>query len=181
MIRFSLSFVLFVVLGLPLASAATLKVDPAASEFRVDVKATGHSFELYLNSYQADISFDEGGAVERADFSFKCANLKSDNGKRDKKMLGWLEHETYSNISFELKDIVSGADGLEGHGELTMHGVSKPLVVSFTKEESAGKVTLRGSSMVDHREFGLDVITMFFMKVNPELNISFTLVGTLEQ
>lgn len=157
--------------------AAPFVVDPAESTFRVDVKATGHSFEVAVDTYQADIVLDESDHPTKADFSFNVKSLVSDNGKRDKKMLKWLESDTYQQISFSLTEVKEDSRGKVGYGTLTMHGVSKPVEVPFSISEKEGKVVLSGSAMVDYENFGLEVITMFFMKVKPELNISFELVG----
>lgn len=163
---------------LPLA-AGQLKVDESASEFRVDVGATGHSFELFLEAYQSDIVLTEGGQVESASFAFDMKDLKSDNKKRDRKMLAWIEHETTPTIRYELERIDTQGDGSKaGVGTLTMHGVTLPLQVPFEVEREGGTTTLVGGTTVDYRDYGLEVITMFFMKVKPELEISFRLVGT---
>ncbi|WP_246462747.1 YceI family protein [Pelagicoccus albus] len=162
------------------AFAAPIKIDYQNSEFVVDVGATMHSFEVVLNDYKADLALGEGGALEKAEFSFACTDLESDNAKRDKKMLRWLETESYPQISFSLKEVKDGPEGAVGVGDLTMHGMTRTVEVPFTIEKDGSKVVLKGSSVVDHRNYDLEVITMLLMKVYPELEISFTLVGTTD-
>ncbi len=161
--------------------AAPVHVDPDASDFRVDVKATGHSFEVLLDSYATAIELDDSGALVKADFSFDCAALDSDSKKRDKKMLDWLEAEAMPKISFTLKEVKEEAGALVGIGDLNLHGVSKEISVPFSMTKEGSQVTLEGSATVDHQEYGLEIITMFFFKVDPELKISFKLVGNVEQ
>lgn len=163
------------------ASGGPITVDPAASEFEVSVKATGHSFEVLLTEYKANLSLDENGDLQTAEFAFAPTALDSDSKKRDKKMLGWLESDTYKEISFRLDKVEDRPEGKVGIGQLTMHGVTKPVEVAFTKTIEGGKVTLKGEAVVNHEDFELEVITMFFFKVDPELKIAFTLVGTVEQ
>lgn len=159
-------------------SAAPLRIDRDSSEFRVDVRATGHAFELFLEAYQSNIVFADNGSVDSAVFGFDMKHLKSDNKKRDRKMLEWIEYETNPLIRYEL-DSVEEVDGKAvGVGTVTLHGVSKPVRVPFEVVREGDKVTLTGDAVVDYRDFGLEVITMFFMKVKPELEISFKLVGT---
>lgn len=169
-------------LSLPLwaLESAPVYLDYGASEFRVDVKATGHSFEVLLDTYNAAIEVNDSGGLEKADFSFAVTDLASDNKKRDKKMLGWLESDAIPKISFTLKEVQQRETGPVGIGDLTLHGVTRSVEVPFSTDVEAGKVTLSGTANVDHREYGLEVITMFFMKVRPELQVSFSLVGTLD-
>lgn len=156
-------------------------VDPASSEFRVDVKATGHSFAVLLNEYTAKIDVSSGGSLEKADFSFASHALDSNSAKRDKKMRKWLESDTVPTIHFRLKSVDKEGTSLVGLGDLTLHGITKPVVVPFSIEKAGDKVTINGTATVDHQDYGLEVITMLFFKVDPELKVSFTLVGKVEE
>ncbi len=161
--------------------ATPVHVDPDASDFRVEVSATAHSFDVLLDSYATVIELDDSGELVKAEFSFDCAALDSDNKKRDKKMLGWLEAESMPKISFSLKEVKKEGASLVGIGDLSMHGVTKEISIPFSMTKEGSQVTLEGSATVDHQEYGLEIITMFFFKVDPKLEISFKLVGTLDQ
>lgn len=163
-----------------MAFGSQLSVDKEHSEFVVDVKATAHSFPVVLNDYTTAIEMGADGKVTAAKFWFSPTKLESDSKKRDKKMRGWLEVETYPEISFELKEVTEVGGKQVGLGELKMHGISQPVEVPFEVQKSGEKVTLKGVAIVDHTNYDLEVITMLFFKVDPELKISFTLVGTLE-
>ncbi|MDQ8202248.1 YceI family protein [Pelagicoccus sp. SDUM812003] len=178
MIKPLVSFAVFSLLAV-WASAGSVAVDPERSSVEVQVKATGHSFPVVLTGYQADIELSPEAEVSSAKFSFSPTNLVSDNRKRDKKMLGWLEVEAYPRIEFAMTGVEQ--DGNEGRllGELTMHGVTRPVEVPFKIERQGEQVTISGTSTVNHEPFDLEVITMLFFKVNPELNLTFTLVGSI--
>ncbi len=181
MLRKIVFFVLLLSTPFGLLESAPVTLSPESSEFRVDVKATGHSFEVLLDSYTAAIEVAETGVLEKADFSFAVVDLVSDNKKRDKKMLDWLESDSIPQIGFTLKEVQQQGAGMVGIGDLTMHGVTRSVEVPFTAEVEGDQVTLQGTAVVDHTNYDLDVITMFFMKVNPELKVSFKLVGTLAE
>lgn len=161
-------------------ATAPLVLDPDASEFEVNVKATGHSFEVVLDSYEATIDLKPSGELRFAEFSFASSALKSDNKKRDKKMLAWLESDSTPKIRFKLTEVQDRPSGRVGLGELSLHGVTRVVEVPFSVGVEGARATLSGSATIDYTEYGLEVITLFFMKVNPELTVSFTLVGTLE-
>lgn len=158
-------------------SAKPLKVDPEASSAVVEVKATGHSFTVDLTDYEAAISLKEDGSVEAARFTFSPNHLDSDSKKRDRKMLEWIEVESFPKIGFQLMEV---RDGNVAVGNLTMHGQTRQVTFPFEVERSGKLVKISGSAVVDHREFGLEVITLMFFKVKPELQFEFSLVGALE-
>lgn len=160
--------------------AGNFTVDPSQSEFLVDVRATGHSFEVLLNEYSADLEIGQGSELQSATFSFAVEDLDSDKKKRDREMLEWLESETIPEISFVLEKVEENDGQQVGVGQLTLHGVTKTVKVPFTIETSGAQTTVSGNANIDYTEYDLEVITMFFMKVKPELEISFRLVGSLE-
>ena len=176
----SFLFLAALVIGNACAQAGSLAVDTEKSSLDVDVKATGHSFTVNIQAYHPEIVMSPEGKVESVSFSFSPKALKSDNAKRDKKMFGWLEVESHPQISFVMKDIEQ--DGMSGKliGDLSLHGVTQQVEVPFTIDMADDTITINGSSVVDYQDFDLDIITMFFMKVHSEMNLSFSLVGSLE-
>lgn len=165
--------------GAAALGAAPFLVEPEASKLQVEVKATGHGFPVQISGYEADISVSADGSIEAARFTFAPAALVSDNAKRDRKMREWLEAETYPKIEFVLR-AVEVRDGRNfAIGDLELHGEAQRIEFPFEFERSGAKARLSGSATIDYRNYGLEIITMFFMKVKPELELSFELSGEL--
>ena len=112
-----------------LSWAAPLRVDKTQSQVTVDVKATGHSFDVVLTDFAADVDVGGGAdaSVKSAVFRFDPKALDSDNNRRDQKLLEWIEEKTYPEARFELRRVVDGPEGTVGEGSLTLHGVIKAL------------------------------------------------------
>lgn len=177
-------FFLYVFVSVAFAMAVnggTLKVDKELSAFGVDVKASPpHSFTVIAKNYAAEVDIDAAGEVMAATFSFEFADLDSDSNGRDKKMRKWMDVETHPQMRFELTEVRHEGESRIGVGKIWMHGVSQEIEVPFSVEVENGTATLSGTATLDYQNWGLEIISILFFKVKPELNIHFTLVGSVE-
>ncbi len=163
------------------ASAETLKVDKDRSSFGIDVKASPpHSFTVDVTDYVADIKIDSDGEVVSASVSFNFLDLDSDSNGRDKKMRKWMDVEEHPQVRFVLDEVRREGALRIGIGKVWMHGVSQAVEVPFSLGVRNGQAALAGSATIDYQNWGLEIISIFFFKVKPELEIHFSLVGSVE-
>ena len=160
------------------ASAGTLKVDKDKSRIQVDAKATGHTFTGTLSDYKATITGDgQSLAPSSVDLSWKFADLKTGDEKRDKEMIKWLGTKDPAG-SFKFLKTWTDAGKTYAQGSITIHGISKTIAFPFTARKDGNWVTVDGTASLDYQDFGLPVITnMAVMKVSPGLSVRFHLVG----
>ncbi len=179
MLRFG-SLLLFCIASLLACEsrASDLEIDKQRSIFRVQVAATGHSFEVELKDYVAKISLDSEGQVDSATFSFAPQALDSGNKKRDRKMLQWLDEKSYPKIGFVLQEVRNVDGGTLGIGTLTLYGQSRAIEVPFELTTEGEVSRLSGRATIDYRDFGLEVISLLFVRVKPVLEVRFELVGS---
>ncbi|OHE86481.1 MAG: hypothetical protein A3G75_00145 [Verrucomicrobia bacterium RIFCSPLOWO2_12_FULL_64_8] len=133
-----------------------------------------------MDAYVADIlGAPDTAKITKAVFRFHCTDLKTGNAKRDKEMLAWLHYEQNPDGAFELTALDLAADGRQMvHGNLTFHGVTKPLSFPVTVLNDKNVYAVDGEAVVDHREFGLPVFRKFgLLKVNPLVKVRFHLQG----
>lgn len=163
------------------AMADSLKVDKDKSRIQVDAKATGHEFTGTLGDYKASIS----GTSDKlkptgVELSWKFADLKTGDTKRDAEMIKWLGGKGPEG-SFKFTKTWSDGGKDFAQGELTIHGVSKTIAFPFTAKKEGKWVTIDGAVKFDYQTFGLPIIrSMVVMKVEPELEVRFHLVGQPE-
>jgi polyisoprenoid-binding protein YceI len=173
---------LFTLLFLPLALSAAdrvLKIDKTRSYVDVAVDATVN-FTARLEKYETDFSVDAAGKIKTARLSFKFADLKTGEAKRDEAMIEWLGGGEPAG-RFEVLLVALAPDG-QGQvaGKLTMNGQSQRVEfpVNISKDEGVYKIT--GECGLDHRQWGLKVIRKAYLfKVNPLLNVRFQFTGVL--
>lgn len=163
------------------ASAATFVVDKAKTTIKVDAKATGHAFSGTLKDYQLTAAADAATAKPTAlSLSWSFKNLDTADGGRDAEMIKWLgggdPRGSYKFVKIWSRD---GTDYAEG--SLTIHGLTKTVQIPLVTKKDGKTVTATGSTTFDYKDFGLPLIrAMLVMTVDPELTVSFTLVGTLK-
>lgn len=163
------------------ATAGTLKVEKARSRIQVDAKATGHSFTGTLGDYQAAITGDSSSlAPASVKLSWKFADLKTGDEKRDKEMLKWLGG-TDPEGSFQFIKTWTDGGKTYAQGSLKIHGISKTIAFPYESKKEGDWVTIDGTTTLDYQNFGLPLIaSMAVMKVNPNLTIRFHLVGEVK-
>lgn len=169
---------LALLLPLSLAAATTLKIDRTRSFVDVDVTATIGSFTGRLETYEAQLDFEPVGKIKTATFSFKFADLKTGEAKRDAEMIEWLGGGDPSG-SFQLAALALRPDG-QGHatGRLTIKGRAELIEFPVTISQLDGDWTISGTATLRYTDWGLKVIRkMGLLKVDPEVKVRFKLIG----
>jgi len=143
------------------AEAKIYAVDKAHSEVGFQVrhlvsKVRGR-FTDFSGQVEGDLAKPEGAKVE---FTIKAASINTDNEKRDGHLRtpDFFDVEKFPEISFKSEKVVAKSkDEFEVHGPLTMHGVTKAVVLPV-KLTGAGTGP-RGGEMV-----GLEITTVLNRK-----------------
>jgi len=160
------------------ASAATMEVDKSKSKIGFNASATGHTFAGSLKDYKISASGDEATRKPTSlELSWNFDDLDSANDDRDAQMLKWLGGGTQmGSFKFTKVTTKNGTDWVEG--SLTIHGVTKTIQFPITLKVEGDVVTTSGKVTINYKDFDLPIIrSMLVMTVDPELTISFTLVG----
>ena len=161
------------------ASAGTMKVDAQKSWLKLDCKATGHSWRSNVKSFTASVTGDDATLVpQAAEVKWKFSDIDSTKPDRDKKMLDWLGATKNPTGTWKMSGQWRDSAGQQYvKGQLTIAGVSKEIVIPVTAKKSGNNVSLDGEVWIDTTDFGLPIISMLVMTVNPKVKISFHLEG----
>lgn len=161
------------------AARHTLDVDSANSSLSVDVRATGDSFSATLKTFAVAVALDDADpTAATAQVSFRVADIKTGNDKRDRKMNGWFEADRFPEGQFKLSQLVrdGSSDRYRASGVLTLHGKEKAVEFPVTIVPSATAWSLDGEAVIDTRDFGLPIIRMFgLFTVDPQVKVRFHL------
>jgi polyisoprenoid-binding protein YceI len=193
---------LLAVLAASPASAAsrTYAVDAGTSEVRIHVgKAgafgfAGHTHEVVapvkgevvadpdnLGGSSVALSFDASGMKVLAE-----AEPAGDVPKVEEAMKGpkLLEVARFPTITFKSQRVsgrpaTGGAYDLEVAGEMTIHGVSRPLTLAVHVEVAGETLTATGKAVLRHDQFGLQPISAGggTVKVKNEIGVTYRIVG----
>lgn len=167
--RFSHTFA-FVLIALSLvnassAIAAEYEVDASHSNVKFTVKHLMSKVSGQFKEFQGKFIFDEKTPEKTtANFIIKAASIDTNHAKRDEHLKNedFFDVKKYSDIKFESKKVSkAGKNKFKLVGDLTMHGVTKP--VTFTVDYLGKgkdpwgnqKVAFEAKSVVNRKDFGM--------------------------
>ncbi|RYC69268.1 MULTISPECIES: YceI family protein [Spirosoma] len=123
---------------------------------------------------------DETKTPESVAVSIKVASFDSQNNNRDSHAIEVLEGLKYPNVTFVSSGIKANEDGtLSARGNLTFHGVAKPVSVQVTRKEAGGKMTLTGEFPVSLTEYNVERPSLMGLKTDDLMTLRFDLVFPL--
>ena len=165
--------------SLALAGAMTLASTSAmAAEYMIDTKGA-HAFVNFkiqhlgyswltgrFNEFEGTFDFDESNYEDASvDVIIKTASVDSNHAERDKHLRGddFLDVDKYPEATFESTEIKPKGDGkFDIHGVLTLHGVTKDIVINAHKigegKDPWGgyRAGFMGTTRLKLADFGID-------------------------
>jgi polyisoprenoid-binding protein YceI len=194
---------LALVLAAPAVRSAPRRyvLDPAQSRVEIHVGKTGlfgfagHEHEVVAGAFRGSATFDpEQVAASMVDLTFDAAALRvtgqgepaGDAPKVQAAMLGpeCLDAARFPTIHFVstgVADAGAAGDGARAfllRGELTLHGVTRPLAVRIAVTETGDRLQATGRTTLRQTDFGITPISKAgVVKVKDELTIVWRLAG----
>jgi polyisoprenoid-binding protein YceI len=181
---------------------ARYRLDASKSKFIVHANRTGlawfkgHSHRIAVGDFggTAEVTLD---AVNPAslDITVRAASLEEtdpDFTPEQKKIINKelndlvLETAKYPEIHFRSTDVkgslVSGRFDVRISGDLTLHGVTKRIVIPATVTVNGDTMRAVGNFEIDRKDFNVNATEAFhgFVKVKHHLKFEFDIVGTKE-
>lgn len=129
-------------MGAPAAAATPYSIDPVHSSviFRVKHMNTSQFYGRF-NEIHGTIDFDEGSpGASHLDAEIKTDTLDTHASKRDAhlKSADFFNVATFPTATFKSKSWTKSGDAFDVAGDLTIHGVTKPVTAKLEKT-GAGK------------------------------------------
>jgi polyisoprenoid-binding protein YceI len=95
--------------------------------------------------------------------TIKTQSISTDNEKRDEHLRSpdFFDAAKFPDISFKTNKIEKRGEGYVGTGELTMHGVTKPVEIPFAVTEKLDdpfgntRIGLKGALNINRKDFGI--------------------------
>lgn len=158
----SLGMLTFVLVPAMSAKAAdNYEIDPVHSVliFRIGHMNVGVFYGRFNNPTGRIIFDEQNSSSSSFQAQVKAADFDSGNEKRDQHVRGpdFLSAKEFPNIAFKSTAVKSGGEGkYEVSGNLTMHGVTKPVTATLEKiGSSADRVGFEGTMEVKRSDFGM--------------------------
>ena len=182
-----------------LSPCAPLQADTSASQLVIRagrnglLSALSHDHEFTPARWQAEVDFDPERPQEiRVDLRIDAATLHDHVARLSQKLRDYVDRETagpevldaqrYREVEFQGKSAsTEGAGGaLQGvlHGELSLHGTTRPLDVPFQAHADAPGYRVTGSVRFRQTDFGMTPFSSAggTIRVDDEIRVDFDLV-----
>jgi polyisoprenoid-binding protein YceI len=146
-------------LVLPLAaSAADYKVGPG-STLGFSGKFQGQQFDGTFGKFDAAISYDAANlAASKFDVTVDTSTAKTGDGDRDNALPGadFLDTKKFATAHYVTTGFSKNAKGeVIANGNLTLHGVTKPVALKVVFSPNAGGARLSVTGTLKRLDFGV--------------------------
>lgn len=133
MLKTTVGLLVILAAGAAQADVKTYAIDKGHSEVGFQIRhmvgKVGGRFTDFDGTITGDLTKPETAKVE---FKIKAASINTDNERRDGHLRNpdFFDVEKYPEITFKSDKVVAkGKEDFDVHGQLTMHGVTKPVVL----------------------------------------------------
>jgi len=119
-----------------LAAPVPYKIDPSHSEVSFRVRHFFSKTPGKFTDYAGKVLYDDKNlAASSVDVTIQAASINTNHEKRDADLrsANFFEVEKYPTLTFKSTKVVPGTDNtFKMEGDLTMHGVTEPVVLDAT-------------------------------------------------
>jgi polyisoprenoid-binding protein YceI len=166
---------LFVVFAFsPKVESRKIVADKKSSTVSYAMSHPAHDWEGVCKDVNAVIVYDDATkAISQVAVSLKVDAFDSGNANRDSHALEVLEGLKYPKVTFTSSKIKSDNNTLTADGNLTFHGVTKPLTITVTRTDSDKRITLDGKFDILLSQFQVERPSLFGLKTKDEVKLNF--------
>ena len=148
------------------AHAAEYKIDPDHSQVGFRVKhLTISTVPGHFSQFSGTFSFDPANmSAAKAAATINVQSISTDSQKRDDHLRGpdFFDAAKFPEIKFQTKAVEpTGKDTFTAHSELTIHGVTKHVMLQVTYQGSAKdpwgneRAAFSATTRINRKDFGL--------------------------
>lgn len=150
--------------------------DKNVSKVIYAMKHPMHDWEGVSKEVNAVIVYNKSAkTVDQVVVSLKVDSFDSGNSNRDSHALEVLEGLKFPKVTFVSTKIKPNGNILVIDGNLTFHGVSKPITISVNRNDAANKITFDGKFDVVLSDYKVDRPSLFGVKTEDFINLKFNL------
>lgn len=140
------------------------KIDVAHSKVGFEVAhLVVATVEGKFSEFEGTLNIDPKLDKSKLDVSIKAASVNTDNKDRDEHLRSpdFFDAKKHDKLTFKSKKITGTADNLKVAGDLTIHGVTKPVVLDAkytggVKDPWGNeRVAFRASTKINRKDYGL--------------------------
>lgn len=141
-------------------SAAEWTTVESTSSVRFLAIQQGSPFEGEFDSFTADIDFDTSDPASGSIVGVvEMGSVRTGDSERDRTLLDreWFDPNNHPHSRFESESIEATESGFRANGQLTLKGVTQPVAMIFTFEDTDSGTTAHfsGTFELERLQFGV--------------------------
>jgi polyisoprenoid-binding protein YceI len=151
-----------------------ITVDKANSKVIYAMKHPMHDWTGTNKDVNAVLVYDETTkTIKQAAVVLKVSGFDSGNSNRDSHMVEVLESIKFPTINFSSSNIVLTGEKVTAKGNLTFHGVTKPIEITGTLKQVGKKLQINSDFVILLTDYQITKPTLLGVACENELKIKF--------
>jgi polyisoprenoid-binding protein YceI len=174
------SFLGFLFLSVKVFAQKKLSIDKSASKIVYAMKHPMHDWTGTSKDVNSVIVYNEATkAIQQVAVAIKVSSFDSGNSNRDSHMVEVLESIKYPTISFSSSAVTIVGETVTAKGNLTFHGVTKPMTITGTLKEAGKKLQINADFKVLLTDFKIVKPTLLGVACEDELKMKLNVTYNL--
>lgn len=154
-------------------------IDPARSQLRFHAVSRFMNADGVFTRFRGEVRLDDARPeTASGQLTVEVGSLDTGNRMRDSHLRtdDFFDVERHPQATFVVSTVRRAGDRWAVSGQLTIRGVTRPVVVPITVSTSAGAVRTVGEFTLNRREFGVSYQS-FLNPIRDEVRVSFDLTA----
>jgi polyisoprenoid-binding protein YceI len=157
-----------------------IEADKKVSYIEYAMKHPMHDWEAKSVANKCIIVYnDKTSAIEAAAVIAPVKSFDSGNSNRDSHALEVLEALKFPNISFSANNIVENNGQLIIKGNLSFHGVTKPIEFKAKKTLLGKNLKIEGKFDINMKDYGVDPPGLMGVRTDEKIALNFNMAFNL--
>ncbi len=154
--------------------------DKTASSVIYAMNHPMHSWEGVCKDVNAAIVLnDKTQVIEQVAVALKLDSFDSGNSNRDSHALEVMDALKFPKVTFVSNKIKVSAEILTVEGNLTFHGITKPITIIASRQNFTNKIMIEGKFEVSLTDFKVERPSLMGLKTEDKMSLKFKTIFTL--
>lgn len=153
-----------------------LMADRSKSTITYAMSHPMHSFEGVSRDVACVVVLDDASKIESVAAAAKVSSFDSDNTNRDSHALEKMEALKYPKVTFTSNDVQQNGNDLTVKGNLTFHGVTRPVLIQATRQDDNGQLTIKGGFDINLSDYKIEKPSLMMVPVDEKVRLKLQMV-----
>lgn len=161
----------------PADGRTKLVIDKSRSTATYTMKHPMHTWDGVSRDVNGALIYNsDTKRIENVAIVIKVASFDTKNANRDSHAIEVLDGIKYPTVSFTAQDIRSNPDGtLAVSGKLTFHGVTRPLTIQVTRQDTSDGFRVEGTFPISLTDYQIEKPSLMMVPVEDVMTMKFSL------